>query len=78
MTIAPRTALGRLAKAGARKTAVARTRAAVTMEATWDFAPAASAVAVCERLASDVNPPNSPAERFAAPSASSSWSASIS
>ena len=78
MTIAPRTAFGRLAKAGARKTAVARISAAVTIEASCDLAPAASAVAVCERLASDVNPPNSPAERLAAPSASSSWSASIS
>ena len=50
ITIAPRTALGRSANSGARKTAVARTRPAVTSDDSCDFAPAASAVAVWDRL----------------------------
>ena len=52
--------------------------AAVTIEESCERVPADSAVADCERLASTVKPPNSPVERFAAPRATSSWSASIS
>ena len=78
MTIAPRTAFGRSSNRGARKIAVARMRPAVTSDDSCDLAPAASAVAVWDRLASVVKPPNRPLAMFAAPSASSSWSASIS
>ncbi len=78
MTIAPRTALGRLANSGARKIAVARISADVTSELSCDMVPANSAVAVWDRLASVVNPPNSAEARLLAPRPSSSWSASIS
>ena len=42
------------------------------------WSPADSLVAVCDRLASAVKPPNRPLAMFAAPMANSSWSASIS
>ena len=53
-------------------------RTAVTIEESWDRAPAVSPVAVCDRLASTVKPPNSPDATLAAPRATSSWSGSIS
>ena len=78
MTIAPSTASGRFANSGARKIAVARMSPEVTSDDSCERAPAASPVAVWDRLASVTKPPNSPDARFADPSASSSWSASIS
>ena len=78
ITIAPRTALGRFWNSGARNSAVARIRADVTSDETWDLAPALSAVAVWDRLASAVKPPNRPVATLAAPRATISWSASIS
>ena len=78
ITMAPRTALGRLLNSGASRSAVARIKADVTSDDTWDFAPALSAVAVWDRLASAVNPPNRPVPMLAAPRATISWSASIS
>ena len=76
MTIAARTALGRSAKSGARTTAVPRTRPDVTSDASWVRAPAASAVADWDRLASTTKPPKIPVARLLAPSATSSWSGS--
>ncbi len=78
MTIAPRTALGRFVKSGARIRAVSRMRPDVRSDESCVRVPAASAVAVCERLASVTKPPKSPDEMFAAPRPISSWSASIS
>ena len=78
ITMAPRTALGRFWNRGASSTAVARIRPDVISDASCDFAPADSAVAVWDRLASVEKPPNRPDVRLAAPSASISWSGSIS
>ena len=52
MTIAPRTALGSVLNRGARKIAVARIKPDVIKEEACDLTPAASPVAVWERLAS--------------------------
>ena len=67
-----------LEQRGQQDSAVARIRADVTSEETWDLAPALSAVAVWDRLASAVKPPNRPVATLAAPRATISWSASIS
>ena len=73
-TIAASTALGRLVNSGARKTDVASTRPAARSDESCERAPADSAVADWDRLASGVNPPKSPELMLAPPSATSSWS----
>ena len=67
ITIAPRTAFGSVPKIGARKIAVARINADVTSDETCDLAPAASPVAVWDRLASVAKPPNSPRRQVGGP-----------
>ena len=78
ITMAPRTALGRLWNRGASTSRVMMISTAVTIDESCVRSPASSAVAVDERLASTVKPWNRPALMLAAPRAISSWSGLIS
>ena len=73
MITAPRTALGRSEKSGAKTINVRMTAAPVVSVATCDFAPALSFSELAERLVDTGIPWNSPAPTFAAPWASDSW-----
>ena len=76
--MAPSAAAGNRVSSGPRNSNVATTSTRVTSEYSWVRAPAASASAVRLPLLLTGNPLNRPAPTLAAPSATSSWLASIS